>query len=137
LPEIFADYDQLQQVFLNLFLNARDAMPEGGELLIKTSNSNQEIKMKSPTAASALTREISNKSSTPFFTTKSTGKGNGLGWRFVTESSRRTAEKSKFILTKIEERPFVSCCLLMKKAKLKSSQQAAARSRQLEITGLH
>ncbi|KAK0039355.1 HAMP domain-containing protein [Biomphalaria pfeifferi] len=45
LPQIFADSDQLQQVFLNLFLNSRDAMPNGGELSIKTYLENDFIQI--------------------------------------------------------------------------------------------
>src|SRR5687767_7308325 len=45
LPEIIADADQLQQVFLNIFLNARDVMPDGGELSISTRNLHGEVEV--------------------------------------------------------------------------------------------
>jgi signal transduction histidine kinase len=43
LPEVYADSDQMQQVFLNLLLNARDAMPDGGAISIKTFKQENEI----------------------------------------------------------------------------------------------
>ncbi|HLM59770.1 MAG TPA: ATP-binding protein, partial [Pyrinomonadaceae bacterium] len=79
LPEIFADSDQLQQVFLNLFLNARDAMPGGGELFIKTSNSNRKIKIEITDSGVGIDEKNLKQIFDPFFTTKSTGKGTGLG----------------------------------------------------------
>ena len=79
LPEIFADTDQLQQVFLNLFLNARDAMPGGGELLIKTSSSNNEIVIEIADSGTGIDPGNLKQIFDPFFTTKQTGKGTGLG----------------------------------------------------------
>ena len=79
LPEVFADNDQLQQVFLNLFLNARDAMPDGGELLVKTSNSNQEVKIEIADSGIGIDAQNLPQIFNPFFTTKQTGKGTGLG----------------------------------------------------------
>jgi signal transduction histidine kinase len=79
LPQVFADTDQLQQVFLNLFLNARDAMPDGGELLIKTSDSNEEIKIEIADSGIGIDAQNLPQIFNPFFTTKQTGKGTGLG----------------------------------------------------------
>jgi len=79
LPPIHADSDQLQQVFLNLFLNARDAMPNGGELFIKTSNSNNEIKISVTDSGTGIDANNLKQIFDPFFTTKQTGKGTGLG----------------------------------------------------------
>ena len=79
LPGLFADSDQLQQVFLNLFLNARDAMPDGGELVIKTFNSNQEIKIEIADSGIGIDEKNLKQIFDPFFTTKQTGKGTGLG----------------------------------------------------------
>ncbi len=79
LPEISADNDQLQQVFLNLFLNARDAMPGGGELLIKTFNSNNEIVIEIADSGTGIDPGNLKQIFDPFFTTKQTGKGTGLG----------------------------------------------------------
>jgi len=79
LPEIFADYDQLQQVFLNLFLNARDAMPGGGELSVITSNSNKKIQIEIADSGIGIDAQNLKQIFDPFFTTKQTGKGTGLG----------------------------------------------------------
>ncbi len=79
LPEIFADADQLQQVFLNLFLNARDAMPEGGELQIETAQIFDEIQIRIADSGNGIEQKDLKKIFDPFFTTKAAGKGTGLG----------------------------------------------------------
>lgn len=79
LPRVFADHDQLQQVFLNLFLNARDAMPIGGELSVKTSQSNKEIQALIADSGNGIEEKNLKQIFDPFFTTKPTGKGTGLG----------------------------------------------------------
>ncbi|MBC7796148.1 MAG: HAMP domain-containing protein [Pyrinomonadaceae bacterium] len=80
-PKINADSDQLQQVFLNLLLNARDAMPNGGELKLQTAfdNTTNEIKITLTDNGSGIAKENLGHIFNPFFTTKATGKGTGLG----------------------------------------------------------
>ncbi|MGI8641767.1 MAG: ATP-binding protein [Pyrinomonadaceae bacterium] len=79
LAKIFADTDQLQQVFLNLLLNARDAMPDGGELFIKTSQKDSTIVIEIADSGFGIEEKDLKKIFDPFFTTKQTGKGTGLG----------------------------------------------------------
>ncbi|HSK74367.1 MAG TPA: ATP-binding protein, partial [Pyrinomonadaceae bacterium] len=78
-PKVFADNDQLQQVFLNLFLNARDAMPAGGEISIKTGGNNGEVQIEIADSGTGIDEKDVKKIFDPFFTTKPTGKGTGLG----------------------------------------------------------
>lgn len=79
LPEIHADSDQLQQVFLNLLLNARDAMPDGGDLLIQTLQSNKDLQIEIADSGIGIKERDAKKIFDPFFTTKPAGKGTGLG----------------------------------------------------------
>jgi signal transduction histidine kinase len=79
LPKVFADGDQLQQVFLNLFLNARDALPVGGALGIKTFAERKEIRIEITDDGAGIRSEDVQKIFDPFFTTKPAGKGTGLG----------------------------------------------------------
>ncbi len=79
LPAILADNDQMQQVFLNLFLNARDAMPGGGSLKIKTKQTDGEICIEVADTGNGIAPPDLKKIFDPFFTTKSAGKGTGLG----------------------------------------------------------
>lgn len=74
-----ADADQLQQVFLNLFLNARDAMLSGGELFIKTSLKDNAVKIEIGDTGTGIKESDLKKIFDPFYTTKSTGNGTGLG----------------------------------------------------------
>lgn len=79
LPKINADGDQLQQVFLNLFLNARDAQPDGGMLAIETSSADNEVMIEISDRGSGIDADNLQKIFDPFYTTKPAGKGTGLG----------------------------------------------------------
>jgi len=70
---------KLQQVFLNLFLNARDAMPKGGWLSIATSFENGAAVVHIADTGSGIPEEQLSRIYDPFFTTKSIGQGTGLG----------------------------------------------------------
>jgi signal transduction histidine kinase len=70
---------KLQQVFLNLLVNARDAMPEGGELRVLTEAVDSKIEIIVHDTGVGISRENIKKIYDPFFTTKAAGKGTGLG----------------------------------------------------------
>ena len=70
---------KLQQVFLNLFLNARDAMPKGGWLTIVTSEDRDGAVVEIGDTGSGIPPEQLSRIYDPFFTTKEIGKGTGLG----------------------------------------------------------
>jgi len=70
---------KLQQVFLNLFLNARDAMPRGGWLAVSTKIESQSVVIEVADTGSGIPSEHLARIYDPFFTTKSIGQGTGLG----------------------------------------------------------
>jgi two-component system, NtrC family, sensor kinase len=70
---------KLQQVFLNLFLNARDAMPKGGWLTIVTKAAGDVATVEVADTGSGIPAEQLSRIYDPFFTTKEIGKGTGLG----------------------------------------------------------
>lgn len=81
LPEFLMDSEQIYQVFLNIGINAGEAMPNGGQLTIKgIQNALKEMILISFTDTGVgIPPENLNKLFTPFFTTKQIGKGTGLG----------------------------------------------------------
>jgi signal transduction histidine kinase len=79
LPKVMADFDQLQQVCTNLILNAIQAMPDGGELTLRTIASNGQVRIEVQDTGCGISPENMRKLFTPFFTTKGKGKGVGLG----------------------------------------------------------
>ncbi|MFB0559284.1 MAG: sensor histidine kinase [Dehalococcoidales bacterium] len=79
LPKLMADSDQLQQVCTNLILNAVQAMPEGGNLTLRTSADDNQLKIEVQDTGCGISQENMQKLFTPFFTTKGKGKGVGLG----------------------------------------------------------
>jgi signal transduction histidine kinase len=79
LPPVLGDKNQLQQVLLNLSLNACEAMPHGGMLTITThTNANGVLLTVQDTGGGIAAKDIE-KIFDPFFTTKPVGKGTGLG----------------------------------------------------------
>jgi CheY-like chemotaxis protein len=91
---VFVDATQLHQVLLNLCVNARDAMPEGGALLVELENSRLDepclsmnpeatpgpyVRLRVSDTGTGIPPEIIHKIFEPFFTTKEMGKGTGLG----------------------------------------------------------
>jgi two-component system NtrC family sensor kinase len=70
---------RLQQVFLNLFLNARDAMPRGGWLTVTTRVDGRQLLVEVADTGSGIPPEQLARIYDPFFTTKATGRGTGLG----------------------------------------------------------
>ena len=79
LPAIHADKSQLQQVLANLLLNACEAMPDGGTLMVSTSLVGDQIVIKVADTGCGIPQEHLDKIFEPFFTTKPVGKGTGLG----------------------------------------------------------
>src|SRR5450830_162198 len=88
LPRAIADANQIEMAILNLAINARDAMPDGGNLAIEVHLRNtRDGVLKSGTyvviavkdSGAGITQDILSKVFDPFFTTKAVGKGTGLG----------------------------------------------------------
>ena len=83
-PPIYADRQRLRQVFLNLLINASDAMPEGGTLTLRTApttlhNDKTAVLIEVADTGQGIPAESLDKVMEPFFTTKEEGKGTGLG----------------------------------------------------------
>src|SRR5215471_7279260 len=79
LPPAFGDAPKLQQVLMNLILNARDAMPQGGRLEISTEADEDSVVIEVRDNGLGIAPEHLAKIYDPFFTTKQIGKGTGLG----------------------------------------------------------
>jgi len=96
--ETFADPSQVEDAILNLAVNARDAMPSGGELVIETSNAvldenyaaqnvevapGEYVAVSITDSGSGMAPEVLERVFEPFFTTKEVGRGSGLGLSMV------------------------------------------------------
>lgn len=90
LPSVMGDPDQLQQVFLNIVLNAIQSMPEGGTLHLSASSKwiskegledgkRRYVEVKVQDTGMGMEREVMDNIFNPFFTTKEKDKGTGLG----------------------------------------------------------
>ncbi len=79
LPKIMADADMLYQAFLNLLINAMQAMPEGGDIDIAIKSVDNNIWIALEDTGCGVPKEVMEKIWDPFFTTKDKGTGLGLG----------------------------------------------------------
>ncbi|RMR09580.1 hybrid sensor histidine kinase/response regulator [Pseudomonas syringae group genomosp. 7] len=89
-PWIFADANQLENAVLNLVINARDAMPHGGGLIIATrveqgtqDHSSRHVCVQVRDTGCGIPKDMLDKVTEPFFTTKPIGQGTGLGLSMV------------------------------------------------------
>ncbi len=83
LPRILADPAQLQQVLVNLVVNAVQAMPQGGHLTIRTVVREGGVVLAVEDTGVGMDEEVANRIFLPFFTTKKPGHGTGLGLAVV------------------------------------------------------
>ena len=79
LPSVRGNENRIQQVFFNLILNARDAMPSGGWLTLATSCTEDTVIVEVKDTGHGIRREHIRRIYDPFFTTKGIGQGTGLG----------------------------------------------------------
>jgi hypothetical protein len=79
LPPVYGNAGKLQQVFLNLFLNARDAMSAGGSLEVRTWLEAARVRIEVADTGHGIAPENIHRIYDPFFTTKAARKGTGLG----------------------------------------------------------
>ncbi len=79
LPPVRGNENRLQQVFFNLILNARDAMPRGGWLTVRTQADGDTLVVEVSDTGHGIKKEDIKRIYDPFFTTKGIGRGTGLG----------------------------------------------------------
>jgi two-component system NtrC family sensor kinase len=76
---VMADHFQMEQLFLNLVLNAIEAMPDGGTLTMKTRVEDGRVVAEVTDSGTGIPEEIADRIFDPFFTTREVGEGTGLG----------------------------------------------------------
>lgn len=84
LDSVVADPGQIQQVLMNLLVNARDAMPLGGQVIVETRNApgdagTTQVCLSVTDTGTGMSEEVKRHLFEPFYTTKEQGKGTGLG----------------------------------------------------------
>ena len=98
LPPVLADRAQLEQVVINLAINARDAMPDGGTLAIETGAAGEHVRLAVSDTGTGIEPGVLEHIFEPFYTTKDVGLGTGLGLAtvhgIVTQSGGRVEVSS-------------------------------------------
>ncbi|MEE9594143.1 MAG: ethylbenzene dehydrogenase-related protein [Candidatus Hydrothermarchaeales archaeon] len=79
LPKVMSSHEQLKGVFLNVLINAQEAMPNGGNIFVETNANEEKIIVKIRDTGAGIPKKDINRIFDPFYTTKKHGKGTGLG----------------------------------------------------------
>ena len=82
-PQVHCSPSQINQVFLNLLTNAADAIPDHGEIVVHTGETDGVVEISISDNGTGIPNELLSKIRNPFFTTKDVGKGTGLGLSIV------------------------------------------------------
>ncbi len=83
MPGLYADAVQIKQLLVNLVVNGIQAMPDGGQLAIRTYESEGDLVLKVIDSGIGMTKSSRDRIFNPFYTTKDVGKGTGLGLSVV------------------------------------------------------
>ncbi|MDO9578631.1 MAG: ATP-binding protein [Candidatus Cloacimonadales bacterium] len=83
IPDIIADSSQIHQVLINLVVNALQAMPDGGEIILKTGFDAENVFLECSDTGIGMNKEVLSQIFNPFFTTKKVNEGTGLGLSVV------------------------------------------------------
>jgi len=87
-PTVHCSPSQINQIFLNLLTNAADAIEDSGDIVIRTAEDGNNIRISIADTGSGIPPDILSKIRDPFFTTKEVGKGTGLGLSIVDQIIR-------------------------------------------------
>ncbi|MEV0898350.1 ATP-binding protein [Actinoplanes sp. NPDC049802] len=79
LPMVTCDPSQIEQMLANLALNARDAMPTGGNLVIDTALLDNQVRLRVCDSGRGMPADVAERAFEPFYTTKGSAEGSGLG----------------------------------------------------------
>lgn len=83
---VLAERDQMEQVLLNLIVNARDAMPLGGRILVAAGRDPESVWLRITDTGEGIAPDVLPRVFEPFYTTKESGKGTGIGLAMVRET---------------------------------------------------
>jgi two-component system cell cycle sensor histidine kinase/response regulator CckA len=79
LPTVTCDPAQIEQMLVNLALNARDAMPSGGNLVVDTGLLDDQVRLRVTDSGRGMAADVLERAFEPFYTTKGSAEGSGLG----------------------------------------------------------
>ena len=94
MPPALVDHNQLENALLNLAVNARDAMPDGGRLWLTARSSDLEglpfVLIEVADEGNGMSADVLSRAIEPFYTTKPAGSGTGLGLSMVYGFARQS-----------------------------------------------
>jgi signal transduction histidine kinase len=97
IPTCYVNADDMKQVFLNLILNAKDAMPYGGRLVVRSRKEQDRVVIEFSDNGVGIAENIRDKIFDPFFTNRKDGQGVGLGLAIVHAALQRNEGHIDFI----------------------------------------
>jgi PAS domain S-box-containing protein len=109
LGAVRADPDQVEQILMNLVVNARDAMPDGGKLIIETRDDGPDVMLSVTDTGCGMDAETQARVFEPFFTTKEPGKGTGLGLSIVYGAVKQSGGRIRIISARGKGATFQIC----------------------------